>query len=72
GNEFWYMLDPSGNFFEFFSDMDRIDDDATWEIRTDWEPTDSWSLWGDSQQPEVFFTPVDMDEIVAGWEKAQG
>ena len=52
--------------------MDRIDDDATWEIRTDWEPTDSWSLWGDSQQPEVFFSPVDMDEIVAGWEKAQG
>ena len=72
GNEFWYMLDPSGNFFEFFSDMDRIDDDDAWEIGTDWEPTDSWSLWGERRQPEVFFSPVDMDEIVAGWEKAQG
>ena len=69
GNEFWYMLDPSGNFFEFFSDMDQILDDDAWEIGTDWDPADSWSLWGDAQQPEAFFSPADMDEIVAGWEK---
>jgi len=72
GNEFWYMLDASGNFFEFFSDMDRIDDDDAWEIGTDWAPADSWSLWGEEHQPEVFFNPVDMDEIVAGWEKQHG
>jgi len=69
GNEFWYMLDPSGNFFEFFSDMDQIVDDDAWEIGTDWNPADSWSLWGDAHQPEVFFNPADMDEIVAAWEK---
>lgn len=69
GNEFWYMKDPSGNFFEFFSDMDRIADDAAWEIRTDWDPASSWSIWGANQPPEIFFNPVDMDEIVEGWEK---
>ena len=72
GNEFWYMLDASGNFFEFFSDMDTITDDDAWEIGTDWSPEDSWSLWGEKNQPEVFFSPVDMDEIVAGWEKQHG
>ena len=69
GNEFWYMFDPSGNFFEFFSDMDQIVDDDAWEIGTDWNPADSWSLWGEARQPEVFFSPPDMDEIVAAWEK---
>ena len=72
GNEFWYMVDGAGNFFEFFSDMDTIADDEAWEIGTDWDPGDSWSLWGEKSQPEVFFSPVDMDEIVAGWEKQHG
>lgn len=72
GNEFWYMLDPSGNFFEFFSDMDQITDDDAWEIGTEWDPADSWSLWGEAQQPEVFFNPPDMDAIVAGWQKEHG
>jgi catechol 2,3-dioxygenase-like lactoylglutathione lyase family enzyme len=71
GNQFWYVLDPSGNTVEFFSDMDRIEDDEAWEVGTDWDPADSWSLWGDLVQPEVFFNPADMDEIVAGWEKAK-
>ncbi len=51
--------------------MDRIEDDEAWEVGTDWDPADSWSLWGDLVQPEVFFNPADMDEIVAGWEKAK-
>ena len=72
GNEFWYMLDPSGSFFEFFSDMDTIVDDDAWEIGTDWDPADSWSLWGEKNQPEVFFSPPDMEEIVAGFEKQHG
>jgi hypothetical protein len=70
GNVFWYMLDPSGTFFEYFADMDRIVDDAAWEIRTDWDPADSWSIWGDPKQPEVFFAPKDMQEIVDGWSRA--
>ncbi|MFP6565346.1 MAG: VOC family protein [Myxococcota bacterium] len=71
GNEFWYMLDPSGNIFEFFSDMDRIEDDESWKPRDDWDLEDSWSLWGEKRQPEIFFNPPDMDAIVAGYEKAQ-
>ena len=72
GNQFWYMLDPSGSFFEFFSDMDRIEDDDAWEIRTDWDLADSWSLWGEKDQPEVFFNPPDMEEVAAGWAKQHG
>ncbi|MGE4649819.1 MAG: hypothetical protein AAEJ53_02940, partial [Myxococcota bacterium] len=60
------------SFFEFFSDMDRIDDDDAWEIRSDWDLADSWSLWGEKDQPEVFFNPPDMEEVAAGWEKQHG
>jgi hypothetical protein len=70
GNIFWYMLDPSGTFFEYFADMDRIVDDSAWEIKSDWDPADSWSIWGDKDQPEVFFTPTDMQTIIEGWNKA--
>ena len=54
--------------------MDRIvDDDASWEIKTDWNPADVVvSLGRDPNQPEVFFSPADMEEIVAGWEKQHG
>lgn len=70
GNQFWYMQDPSGTFFEFFADMDRIVDEEAWEIRTDWDLSDSWSVWGEKDQPEVFFNPPDMDDLVAGFGKA--
>ena len=70
GNIFWYMLDPSGTFFEYFADMDQIIDDEAWEIRADWNHAESWSVWGQQQQPEVFFTPQDMQVIVEGWNKA--
>lgn len=70
GNVFWYMLDPSGTFFEYFTDMDRIVDDDAWVIRDDWDATDSWSIWGNPEQPEVFFTPQDMQTIVDGWHRA--
>lgn len=72
GNEFWYLKDPAGNFFEFFSDMDRIEDDEAWEIGTDWTPQNSWSLWGADHPPEIFFNPVDLDEIAAGFERQHG
>jgi catechol 2,3-dioxygenase-like lactoylglutathione lyase family enzyme len=72
GNIFWYMLDPAGNFFEYFADMDRIVDDEAWTIKDDWDPPTSWSVWGDAHQPEVFFNPADMAEIVEGWKRAHG
>jgi catechol 2,3-dioxygenase-like lactoylglutathione lyase family enzyme len=72
GNMFWYMRDPSGTFFEYFADMDRIIDDDAWQIREDWPMDDSWSLWGDKDQPEVFFRPDDIDAVIEGWNKAHG
>ena len=72
GNVFWYLRDPSGTFFEQFADMDRIEDDEAWEVREDWPLDDSWSVWGEKNQPEVFFKPDDMDEVIAGWNKYYG
>lgn len=72
GNMFWYLRDPSGTFFEYFADMDRIVDEEAWTIREDWPMDDSWSLWGEKNQPEVFFTPDDMEEVIAGWNKYHG
>ena len=69
GNVFWYLRDPSGTFFEQFADMDRIVDDEAWTVREDWPLEDSWSIWGDKNQPEVFFRPDDMEDIIAGWNK---
>lgn len=71
GNVFWYMLDPAGNIFEFFTDMDQIVDDDAW-VAEDWTTPDAWSVWGNKEQPEVFFTPADMADIVEGWNAAQG
>jgi hypothetical protein len=70
GNVFWYMLDPSGTFFEYFCDMDRIVDDAAWQIKDDWNPAESWSIWGEKNQPEVFFSPVDIQNVIDGWNNA--
>ncbi|MCH2171976.1 VOC family protein [Myxococcota bacterium] len=67
GNMFWYLRDPSGTFFEYFADMDRIVDDEAWEVREDWGIEDSWSLWGEQNQPQVFFAPDDIEEVIAGW-----
>ena len=74
-NIFWYMLDPSGTMFEFFSDIDQILDDEAWErdhCRRDWEGSDGpagFSVWG-PKEPEVFFNPPDLGEIAAGREAA--
>ena len=72
GNMFWYMRDPSGTFFEYFADMDRILDDAGWQVREDWPMEDSWSLWGETRQPEVFFQPPDMPAVIEGWNNIHG
>ncbi len=75
GNIFWYMLDPSGNFFEFFADIDQITDDDAWVPNTaiDAVPMDEgWSIWCDPIQPEVFFEPKDFASVMEGWTKMGG
>jgi len=66
-NVFWYMRDPCGTFFEFFTDMDAIPDDTAWQARDDWALEGTWSVWGSREAPEVFFQPADLDSVVAGF-----
>ncbi|MDW3217146.1 MAG: VOC family protein [Acidimicrobiales bacterium] len=70
-NVFWYLTDPAGNTFEFFTDMDQIVDDDAWErdhCRRDWEGSDGpagFSVWGPTDPPPEFFAPTDLDAIAA-------
>ncbi len=72
-NVFWYLTDPSGTMFEFFSDIDQIVDDEAWErdhCRRDWHGADGpapVSVWG-PPEPEVFFNPADLPTIGAARE----
>ena len=73
-NVFWYLTDPAGNMFEFFSDMDQIVDDAEWDRvhrRDDWEGADGpagFSVWGPKDPPEAFLNPPDVKQIAAARE----
>lgn len=73
-NVFWYMRDPAGNMFEFFSDMDQIVDDETWDRvhrRDDWDGADGpagFSVWGPKDPPESFINPPDIKQIAAARE----
>lgn len=44
-NFFHYIQDPWGSWFEYYSDMDHIDDYALW-TPTDYAPEDSLASWG--------------------------
>ena len=66
-NVFWYMNDPCGTMFEFFTDMDDIRDDEAWTPRTDWE-LGEFAKWGPRQPPHEFAFPADLDEIAAARE----
>jgi catechol 2,3-dioxygenase-like lactoylglutathione lyase family enzyme len=74
-NVFWYLEDPSGTIFEFFTDMDQILDDEAWDRdfgRRDWEGADGhapFAVWG-PKEPETFFMPADLDAIGAAREAA--
>lgn len=73
-NVFWYLQDPSGNMFEFFSDIDQIVDDAAWDRevgRRDWHGADGpapFAVWGPNP-PETFFNPSDLGVIAAAREQ---
>jgi len=67
-NFMWYLRDPSGSFVEFYSDMDRIDDDAEWDAvgRTPVGLENVGLAWGPSM-PMEFIVPKDIDVLKAGW-----
>jgi catechol 2,3-dioxygenase-like lactoylglutathione lyase family enzyme len=68
-NMFWYFRDPSGNFAEYFSDLDQIPDPAEWEAR-DWDPSKALYAWGPPPGPD-FVSPNDVDQIAAGIAREQ-
>jgi len=67
-NVFWYLRDPAGNMFEFFCDMDQIDDDDRWDReagRRDWGTPDRpapFSTWGPAE-PREFARQPDLADI---------
>ena len=67
-NIMWYLRDPSGSFVEFYSDMDRIDDDVEWETvgRTPVGLENVGLAWGPNM-PMEFIVPTDIDVLKAGW-----
>jgi len=57
-NFFWYLRDPAGNFAEYYSDLDVIDDDARWTP----EPAHGMAglySWG-PPVPVEFIAPPDL------------
>jgi catechol 2,3-dioxygenase-like lactoylglutathione lyase family enzyme len=57
-NYFWYLRDPAGNFAEYYSDLDVIDDDAAWKP----EPAKGMGglySWG-PPVPGEFLAPPDL------------
>ncbi|MEY4360793.1 MAG: hypothetical protein RL391_99 [Actinomycetota bacterium] len=67
-NFFWYLLEPSGSFIEFYSDMDIITDDIEWETkgRTPVGPEHIGNSWGPNM-PLEFIIPPDLDALKSGW-----
>lgn len=72
-NVFWYLNDPSGTMFEFFSDIDQIVDDEAWatdHCKRDWLGSDGpapVSVWG-PKEPDTFLAPADLAAIGAARE----
>ncbi|MFZ0667734.1 MAG: VOC family protein [Acidimicrobiales bacterium] len=63
-NFFWYLRDPAGNFSEYYSDMDSINDDQVWKAGT-WEPSlRALYAWGPDVPPSML-TPDDLADLMA-------
>jgi catechol 2,3-dioxygenase-like lactoylglutathione lyase family enzyme len=63
-NYFWYFRDPSGNYAEYFADLDQIDD-ADWTTG-EWGPEKSLYAWGPAV-PSNFLVPDDIEELAAAF-----
>lgn len=68
-NLFWYFRDPSGNFAEYYADLDQIPDPAEWEAR-DWDPSKALYAWGPPPGPD-FVAPPDVEEIMTAMAAAR-
>ena len=59
-NFFHYIQDPWGSWFEYYSDMDHIDDHALW-TPTNYDMEDSLASWG-PEVPKDFVHNYEVDE----------
>ena len=62
-NYFCYLKDPSGNFAEYSSDIDRITDQDEYAPK-DWDDKENLYSWG-PPLPMAFLAPPDIDEVFA-------
>jgi catechol 2,3-dioxygenase-like lactoylglutathione lyase family enzyme len=63
-NYFWYLRDPAGNFAEYTSDLDVIQDDAAWKAATT-IPVEGLAAWG-PPVPREFLAPDDIMALARG------
>ena len=59
-NFFHYIQDPWGSWFEYFSDMDHIDDHSLW-TPTNYAMEDSLASWGPEVPPDFVYN-YELDE----------
>ena len=67
-NYFWYLKDPSGNFAEYSSDIDRISSQEKYRPK-EWGDKETLFSWG-PPTPTEFLIPSDIEEVFAAM--AQG
>lgn len=63
-NFFWYLRDPVGNFAEYYSDMDVIEDDQAWDPGV-FQGIRSIYSWGQPPPPS-FLNPEDLATLMIG------
>ena len=61
-NFFHYIQDPWGSWFEYYSDMDFIDDHALWQP-TNYEMADSLASWGPAV-PKDFVHNYEVEPLI--------
>jgi catechol 2,3-dioxygenase-like lactoylglutathione lyase family enzyme len=63
-NYFWYLRDPAGNFAEYTSDLDVIDDADAWRVASSL-PAHGLASWG-PPVPREFLAPPDIVALATG------
>ena len=62
-NYFWYLKDPSGNFAEYSSDIDRISSQDEYRPKS-WDDKENLFSWG-PPLPMAFLAPEDIEDVFA-------
>lgn len=63
-NYFWYLRDPAGNFVEYTSDLDVVDEAEAWRVATSAVAPAALAVWG-PPVPQQFVLPDDVAAMMA-------